>query len=787
MFLFQDQGDKAVLMCMPQRQVMAKDLKNVRASTLIKEGETTLPVNEADHKRGTSATPPASQKPSTPTSSPRQRAMTLPNINSRTGQNKSARKGQDKSETGKTKKQQGRLVNYGECAICEKHGQCLVSVPKYCNRCALKSVNDNLNKGDLREATVASNHVQQLAFYHENVKEITVGEHSAYKTRCSDSLSRVQEAARLNDVRELFRAAQAGDVKSIYALAESGVDVTSCVDNLEWKPGTGFLTTREALRGFSAVHFACMAFTGLDTDGKKEALMTLINVFGLNPHAPANDGRRAVHIAVNELPCLKYLIARKNGNAEWRDSDGRTVLHHAAMYGSLDCRIFLIGVCDAKHTVKDNFNKTPLDYNEDLAMIVRKKRSVKMICAFFTNTIVVKCFFLMKKYRKPEFIPLIDFVTPEKRKQDIILAARVVRRRLYQDWVNHGHPRLLKPWSSLLHQRDELGLPLSLQSELSTLTDMEWTNALEWVWYIGHDNEPLSPMDSPLWEVWAGDAGQFEADQSLINDEVDEDLNMTLAEQGRGSLRVSAFVIHYDAKVVYSLESRPPTSEGAGLNGIGRVRTPKDVALRTLKPNVTIRPDGQEDREGTEKFSRTGSLWSRVKDGSFTRALSFTRVLSGTSQAAALQAAASQVSKDTGPAALAASLTKMFSFGSSRRLAHQSQDAGNGTNDVSASGDGAGGRHMAEEVSLGAKAVAATFAHSLSSFRRKSPSGSEVRTDICHNISEETIGGMSPIAPSSPIPRPPSQPRSTEEKAAVALIRGAASFKRSIAARKETD
>jgi hypothetical protein len=294
-------------------------------------------------------------------------------------------------------------------------------------------------------------------------------------------------------------------------------------------------------------------------------------------------------------------------------------------------------------------------------------------------------------------------------------------------------------------------------------------------------------MDSPLWEVWAGDAGQFEADQSLINDEVDEDLNMTLAEQGRGSLRVSAFVIHYDAKVVYSLESRPPTSEGAGLNGIGRVRTPKDVALRTLKPNVTIRPDGQEDREGTEKFSRTGSLWSRVKDGSFTRALSFTRVLSGTSQAAALQAAASQVSKDTGPAALAASLTKMFSFGSSRRLAHQSQDAGNGTNDVSASGDGAGGRHMAEEVSLGAKAVAATFAHSLSSFRRKSPSGSEVRTDICHNISEETIGGMSPIAPSSPIPRPPSQPRSTEEKAAVALIRGAASFKRSIAARKETD
>jgi hypothetical protein len=129
----------------------------------------------------------------------------------------------------------------------------------------------------------------------------------------------------------------------------------------------------------------------------------------------------------------------------------------------------------------------------------------------------------------------------------------------------------------------------------------------------------------------------------------------------------------------------------------------------------------------------------------------------------------------------------MFNFGSSRRLSHQNQDAGTGTNDASVSGDGAGGSHTAEEVSLGAKAVAATFAHSLSSVRRKSPFGSEVRTDICHNISEKTIGGLSPIAPSSPIPRPPSQPRNTEEKAAVTLIRGAASFKRSIAARKETD
>lgn len=246
-----------------------------------------------------------------------------------------------------------------------------------------------------------------------------------------------------------------------------------------------------------------------------------------------------------------------------------------------------------------------------------------MICSFFQNVLVLKCFYLMKKHKKdPPY--MLKFVPTEERKQNITLSARVVRRRHYQDWGNHGHPRLLKPWSSLLV--DQAGF--SLQSELSMLSDLEWSNALEWSWYIGHESPGLlSPCDSPVCEIWGGGADDFEQDDALINRDADEDLNMTLAENGL-AMTVSEFVVHYDAKVVYNLETRPPTSE---INTMKRMRTPKDASKRTIKPEVTLHPDGQKPPHShvanDETASRAGSMWSRV--GSFTRAMSFSRALSG--------------------------------------------------------------------------------------------------------------------------------------------------------------
>ena len=736
----------SVLMGMPRRQVKAKDLKNLPAATIssppINANHFNTPYNEPSSalRNADLASPRAAgpistrsnaslmaQEPSTPKtpSSPLARRT-----------NAAAAKGADKG-----KKRTNKVVKFGVCAVCEKHGQCMVNVPKYCNRCALKSVNDNLNKGDLREATVACHHLVQLVYQDETVREITVGENSALQTRCGDARARVQEATRLSDIRDLFRAAHCGDVTKIAELAASGIDCTASVGHLEWVPSQGFLTTRSVLRGFNAVHYACMAFTGLEVDGKKEALVKLVDGLGLDPHVPAEDGRLPMHIAVNEMPCLNYLINEKHGDVEWRDGDDRTVLHHAAMYGGLECRIFLIGVCEADHTVQDRFNKTPVDYNPDIATLVSKKRSLKMICAFFKNVIVMKCFFLMKRYKKdPPY--MLKFVPTDERKQNIVLAARVTRRRLYQDWHDHGHPRLLKPWSSLLHEKSGI----SLQSELSRLSSLEWTNALEWSWYIGHESPScLSPLDSPVWEIWGGDPGDFEQDPALVNQEADEDLNMTMAEQGK-SLTVSTFVVHYDAKIVYRLESRPPTSEHDLQT---RVRTPKDKAMRTIKPHVSLRPDCEKD----DNISRAGSLWSRV--GSFTRALSFGRVISGGSQAPSMTG----ITRQSSVLSAAASFSRVFSFSSKAPTTTESTEGQ--------------GISSGEDPTLGAKAIAASFSRAFSIAKRKPSTG----------VASEGVGEYSGVDPPSGKPTidshiPPIPP--SEERSGLSVLRAASTFQRSI-------
>jgi hypothetical protein len=748
----QDQMDKSVLIGMPRRHVKANDLKNLPAATIFSppvnaeqfntlSSEASTAARNADLASPRGARPtskpvngsPSALKPPTP------KTPTSP-LSRRT--NAAPTQGADKG-----KKKTTKLVKFGVCAVCETRGQCMVNVPKYCNRCALKSVNENLNKGDLREAAVACNHLVQLVSRNETVREITVGENSALQTRCDDARARVQEATRLSNIRDLFRAAHCGDVTKIAELAVSDLDVTTSVGALEWVPSQGFLTTRAVLRGFTAVHYACMAFTGLEVDGKKEALVKLVEGLGLDPHVPAEDGRLPMHIAVNELPCLNYLIYKQQGNVEWRDGDDRTVLHHAALYGGLEARIFLIGVCEADHTVQDRFNKTPVDYNPDVAVLVRKKRSLKMICAFFKKVIVMKCFYVMKKHKKdPPY--MLKFVPTDERKQNIVLAARVTRRILYKDWHDHGHPRLLKPWSSLLHEKSGI----SLESELSRLSSLDWTNALEWSWYIAHESPScLSPVDGPVWEIWCGGPSDFDQDPALVTQEADEELNMTMAEQGK-SLTVSTFVVHYDARVVYKLESRPPTAEYDLQN---RVRTPKDKRLRTRKPNISLLSDGVKDvgvKDDQSDISRTGSMWSRV--GSFTRALSFTRVLSGTSQAPSTEskgvAAQSNMSA-------AASLSRVFSF-SKAPTTTQSTDAGN---------EGGG-----DNVSLGAKAIAATFSRSFSLSKRTKGTG-DVPQAACESVPSGRLGSTGLDSPILPAPPP-------EERTMLSVLRTSASFKRAI-------
>ena len=260
-------------------------------------------------------------------------------------------------------------------------------------------------------------------------------------------------------------------------------------------------------------------------------------------------------------------------------------------------------------------------------------------------------------------------------------------------------------------------------------------------------------MDGPVWEIWCGGPGDFDQDPSLVKQEADEDLNMTMAEQGK-SLTVSTFVVHYDARIVYKLESRPPTAEHDLQN---RVRTPKDKRLRTRKPNISLLSDGIKDvgvKDDQSDISRTGSMWSRV--GSFTRALSFTRVLSGTSQAPSTDSKG--VAAQSTPLSAAASLSRVFSF-SKAPTTTQSTDAGNE------------GGSSGEDVSLGAKAIAATFSRSFSLSKRTKGTG-----DVPQAAFESVPRRLGSTGFDSPIPPAPPP----EERTTLSVLRAGASFKRAI-------
>jgi hypothetical protein len=63
----------------------------------------------------------------------------------------------------------------------------------------------------------------------------------------------------------------------------------------------------------------------------------------LNPHARSSNGRRLIHLAVCEMPCLRYLLENNPKYVDVVDGDKRTALHYAALYG--ECVHVCMYVC----------------------------------------------------------------------------------------------------------------------------------------------------------------------------------------------------------------------------------------------------------------------------------------------------------------------------------------------------------------------------------------------------------------------------------------------------------
>ena len=99
----------------------------------------------------------------------------------------------------------------------------------------------------------------------------------------------------------------------------------------------------------------------------QDAIRTLLGL-GADPHVTDGVGRNLAHLLVSgdyrvETETLR-LLAKYKVPINAIDSKGRTVLHHAAISGSLDRPVLHAFFNEWKHEVnaRDNDQKTPLDY-----------------------------------------------------------------------------------------------------------------------------------------------------------------------------------------------------------------------------------------------------------------------------------------------------------------------------------------------------------------------------------------------------------------------------------------
>ena len=135
----------------------------------------------------------------------------------------------------------------------------------------------------------------------------------------------------LND--KMFRYAQTGNLEMLRKSLEQGAEIDSVIGQLQWIEGKGLFTTSPFLRGFTVVHFAVMPFLGAEKQSKLQCLKYIFKLGCCPIRSRSEDGRLAVHVAVREISCLRYLIEEAKQNPNIQDSVGRTALHHAALFG----------------------------------------------------------------------------------------------------------------------------------------------------------------------------------------------------------------------------------------------------------------------------------------------------------------------------------------------------------------------------------------------------------------------------------------------------------------------
>eukprot|EP00293_Proteomonas_sulcata_P009946 CAMPEP_0184305312 /NCGR_PEP_ID=MMETSP1049-20130417/14625_1 /TAXON_ID=77928 /ORGANISM="Proteomonas sulcata, Strain CCMP704" /LENGTH=433 /DNA_ID=CAMNT_0026617353 /DNA_START=61 /DNA_END=1362 /DNA_ORIENTATION=- len=183
-----------------------------------------------------------------------------------------------------------------------------------------------------------------------------------------------------------------------------------------------------------------MAFTGFERTSKLKCLQYLVEEHFVDPLISGQDHRSPLHVAVCEVEILRYLIFELGANVNAIDEDGRTPLHHAAMFGKLECLIYLIGEGEADTTVKDKYGKLACDYDPDVIMLTKKKPSLKRVTNFFRGAIVDKCFWLWKKYR----IDVHDLPPPPpslEERRTYRLPTTYARTRLYRRWIKDQSTR----------------------------------------------------------------------------------------------------------------------------------------------------------------------------------------------------------------------------------------------------------------------------------------------------------------------------------------------------------
>jgi hypothetical protein len=145
--------------------------------------------------------------------------------------------------------------------------------------------------------------------------------------------SKLKEIKLLSLNSRMFESAQTGNLQILRKCLEQGADLTASLGEIQWTEGKGLFKTQPFLQGFTVIHFAVMPCMGSEKQSKLRCLEYVCALAGCPTKSISADGRHAVHVAVREIHCLRFLVEKLNQNPDAKDISGRTALHHAALYG----------------------------------------------------------------------------------------------------------------------------------------------------------------------------------------------------------------------------------------------------------------------------------------------------------------------------------------------------------------------------------------------------------------------------------------------------------------------